>query len=128
MPTRDQFDAAELLRRWRQIVNGNNAAGRDGALLKNYLQRYSGIQILLGMYRYRGKPTISIPQFLSDIDEWLEPNEDYAAIELACELSHMTPPEYYIWQDMQREENAHAVQMGKSAYAKLLTWAEGVLR
>lgn len=127
MPS-EELNATELLRRWRQLVNGNNSAGRDGAMLKNHLQRYSGVQILLGMYQYRGNGTISIPQFLNDIDNWLETDEEIATIELACRMSHTRPTDYYIWRDMQGEETAQAVKQGDEAYQRLLTWANRVIQ
>lgn len=121
------LNAAELLRRWNQIVNGNLASGRDGAMLKSKLQIYSSEQILLGMYQKRGNRTISIPQFLADIDDWLEPDMERATIELACEMSGKTPTDYYIWRDMQGEESAQAVKQGDEAYQRLLTWAYQVI-
>lgn len=127
MPAYEDLNAAELLRRWRQIVNGNNAAGRDGQLLKDYLLRVSPIQVLLGMYQYRGVRTISIPQFLRQDDEWLETDLTLAKIELARCVANKTPPSYYTWMDWKDEDGALASSYTSTALHQLITWADGVL-
>lgn len=127
MPSFEEQTATDLVRRWRQIVNGNNNAGRDGALLKRFLEHTSPIQVLLGMYQYRGQRTISIPQFLAASDEWLEHDITIARIELARCISNTTPPEWYIWMDNKDEENAIADSFTKDAWTKLVAWSDGVL-
>lgn len=127
MPAYEELTATDLLRRWRQLVNGNSASGRDGSLLKNYLVHTSPIQVLLGMYQYRSQRTISIPQFLHESSEWLEPDIAVAKIELARCVSNKTPLSYYVWMDNKEEELATAQEFAKNAWETLVAWSDGVL-
>ena len=102
--------------------------GRDAALIKKALtESYTPAQILYGMYQYQGERTITIPQFLAQQEDWLiEPAAD-AEIELACCISHTTPPEYFLWKELRTEESSYLYQQARDAHKKVQTWAMKVL-
>lgn len=127
MPAYEELNATDLLRRWRQIVNGNSSGGRDGALLKNFLVHTSPVQVLLGMYRFRGQRTVSIHQFLNESEEWLEADLTLAKIELARCVANKTPTAYYVWMDNKDEESAHAQQFTEAAWNDLVAWSDRIL-
>lgn len=127
MPAYEDLNATDLLRRWRQLVNDNSASGRDGALLKNFLLHTSPIQVLLGMYQYRSQRTISIYQFLTQSEDWLEPDIVVAKVELARCVSNKTPACYYTWMDHKDEESAQSQAYAKPALSQIMAWADGVL-
>lgn len=127
MPAYEDLNATDLLRRWRQLVNDNSASGRDGALLKNFLLHTSPIQVLLGMYQYRSQRTISIYQFLTQTENWLESDIAIAKIELARCVANKTPASYYTWMDHKDEESALGQSYAAQAYNQIMAWADGVL-
>lgn len=127
MPAYDDLNATDLLRRWRQLVNDNSSSGRDGALLKNFLLHTSPIQVLLGMYQYRSQRTISVYQFLTQSEDWLEPDIAVAKVELARCVANKTPPSYYVWMDYKEDESVVAKSFTDSSFSTLTAWADGVL-
>ena len=122
-----QANAPDLVKKWRSLVNDNVAMGRDAALIKKALtEGITPAQILYGMYQYETERTITIPQFLAQQEDWLVEADD-AEIELACCISHTTPPEYYIWQDYKNEQNSYAYQQAREAHRKIQLWAARIL-
>lgn len=122
-----QANAPELVKKWRSLVNDNVTMARDAALIKRSLsQGITPAQILYGMYQYETERTITIPQFLTQQEDWLV-DKDEAEIELACCISHTTPPEYYIWQDYKQEQTSYAYQQAKEAHRKIQQWAYKIL-
>lgn len=122
-----QCNAPDLVKKWKSLVNDNVMIGRDSSMLKKQLtEGVTPAQILFGMYQYEGERTITIPQFLAQQEDWLV-EADEAEIELACCISHTTPPEYYIWQDLRNEQTSYAYQQAKDAHRKVLIWANRVL-
>ena len=121
-------NAPDLVKKWRSLVNDSVMMGRDSALIKKQLtEGVTPAQILFGMYQYEGERTITIPQFLSQMDEWLVEPAEEAEIELACCMSKTTPPEYYIWQDYRFEQTSYGYQQARDAKRKVQIWASKVL-
>lgn len=121
-------NAPDLVKKWRTLVNSNVVMGRDAALLKKHLtDGITPAQILYGMYQYEGERTVSIPQFLNQLEDWLLEPPQEAEIELAICISHTTPPEYFIWQDLKNEESSYAYQQARDAHKKLQLWAGRIL-
>lgn len=121
-----QANAPDLVKKWRSLVNDNVMMGRDAALIKKALTELTPAQILFGMYQYETERTITIPQFLAQQDDWAIDKDD-AEIELACCISHTTPPEYYLWQDLRHEQTSYAYQQARDAHRKVQIWANRVL-
>lgn len=123
-----ECNAPDLVKKWRSLVNDNVMMGRDAALIKKALtDGVTPAQILFGMYQYENEKTITIPQFLKQMEEWLlEPAGD-AEIELACCMSHTIPPEYFLWQDYRETENSYGYKQSREAHRKIMQWAQKVL-
>lgn len=122
-----QANAPDMVKYWKKTVNDHVMMGRDSHLLKEALMRYTSAQILLGMHQYNGASTITIPQFLLRHERWLEPDEMWAEIRLAMEISNSTPPEFYIYMDNQEPEDSGSFQIGLAARLKLREWSDRVL-
>lgn len=122
-----ELNAPELLKLWRSIVNKYVTGGRDLKMLKDALGLYTAPQILLGFYRNRNAPTISVPQFLKQYENWLEEDESLAEIELARYVSGFTPPEYWEYRDYEYAETATELAVHIASRLKLRQWADGVL-
>lgn len=123
----DELNAPELVRKWRSVVNDNVTMGRDSHLLKDLLLRYSPIQVLLGMYQYEGNRTVTISQFVRNVDSWIEEDDFVARITLAMKISHLTPPAYYVWMDNVEEEDAVSFKRAEEAAETLRVWSDRVL-
>lgn len=117
-------NAPDLVKKWRSLVNDSVMMGRDAALIKKQLtDGITPAQILYGMYQYEGERTITIPQFLAQVEDWIiEPAAD-AEIELACCISHTTPPEYFLWKELKDEQDSHLYQQAREAHRKVQQWA-----
>ena len=121
------LNAPDLVKKWRSLVNDNVMMGRDSALIKKALtEGLTPAQILYGMYQYETERTITIPQFLAQQEDWLV-DAGNAEIELACCISHTTPPEYYIWQDFKNSDNSYGYQQAREAHRKVQQWAMRIL-
>lgn len=127
MPRISEADGPALLNKWKEIVNQRIATGRDVNVLKNLLNTCSSIQIVLGMYEYRGNDNISVPMFANRKDDWLELDDDIAKIELACCINNVTPAQYYIWQDLKDDQSAAAHHQVIEAWTWLKNWANRYL-
>lgn len=121
-----QANAPDLVKKWKMLVNDNVSIGRDSSLIKRALVELSPAQILYGMYQYETERTISIPQFLTQQEDWVI-DRDEAEIELAICISHTTPPEYFIWMDTRNEQTSYAYQQARDAHRKLQIWSQRVL-
>lgn len=120
--------APDLVKHWRKLVNDNVSMGRDAHMIKLRLEYLSSVQLLAGMYQYVGKKTITIPQFLSQEEEWLVEDEMEAQIELAVYISHTKPPAYWIWQDLKNEPGDYRIyNQAKEAFDELRDWSERIL-
>lgn len=122
-----EFNALDLLKEWKKIVNSNALAGRDGHLFKEFLKQASPIQIVLGMYQHRNEKSLSVPTFLSNSGDWLVADENKALIELAICMIETAPSEYWIWCDYRDEESAYAEEQTKKALGVLLSWARRIV-
>jgi hypothetical protein len=122
-----EYNATDLVKRWKSIVNDNVNIGRDAALLKEALTKYSPVQLLLGMHQCNSITTITIPQYLKMLNDWVELDETWAEIYLALYISDFVPNEYYQWLDYKEEETAHAYQIVKNATIHLQEWSNNVL-
>lgn len=122
-----EYNALDLLKAWRHIVNDKALAGRDGHLLKEFLKQASPIQILVGMYDYRNEKGLSVPAFLNQSDEWLIDDENEALIQCAIRMTDSAPPEYWIWCDYRDEESAYALEESKKALKICLDWAKRIV-
>ena len=121
------LNAPDLVKKWRSLVNDNCMIGRDSALIKKQLtEGVTPAQILFGMYQYEGERTITIPQFLVQQEDWLV-EADEAEIELACCISHTTPPEYFLYKELKNEQESHLYQQARDAHRKVQIWAHKVL-
>lgn len=129
MPTRKslrEYNATDLLKQWRSIVNQHVMVGRDARMLKDSLEIYTPIQLMLGMYNYQGE-NLTVPRFLKQHEEWLEEDEIWAEIKLAVYLTNQPPKDYYIYMDYSSEETSEAFSMTRDAFKNLLEWADKVL-
>jgi len=121
------YNAPDLVKQWKKIVNDNIMIGRDAHLFKEALLKYSPVQILLGMYRCKENKTITIPQFLGQAQSWAENYEVWAEIDLAAHISNFWPNEYYTYLDFQEEESSYAWKKTLEAKKSLREWSDKVL-
>lgn len=122
-----ELNGAELVRRWRALVNGNVSMVRDASIFKRALLTMNSVQILLGMYQFENSRTISIPQFMRQQDAWLELDEAWADVRLAILLSHKTPSDYFLYMDCRDEETTQAYQQAIKARESLQAWADRII-
>lgn len=122
-----ELNAPDLVKQWRKVVNVHVMMGRDAALLKDALVRYTSVQIMLGFYQYEHNATISIPQFIRQNEQWLCVDELEADIELAVLVARKKPEAYYVWQDYKDEDSAYAFGQAVAARQDLKQWADRVL-
>lgn len=128
MKSLKELNSPDLVKQWKKLVNDNISIGRDAHMIKLRLEYMSPIQILYGMYQYIGQRTISIPQFLSQEEDWFVPDEMEAQIELAVAISHTKPPAYWIWHDLKEEPPSYTVfNQSKQAFSELRDWSERVI-
>lgn len=121
------LNAPELVKKFRSIIGGYVNIGRDSKLMKEFLERATPAQILLGIYQYKDSKTITVPMFLRYHEDWLILDETEADIELAVCVSETLPPAYLIWQDFRNEQSAYAVGQSEQALKELLVWVDKVL-
>lgn len=127
MPDYRNLNASDLVRFWKQIVNNKTLVGRDGKFFKDALVYMTPVQILEGMYKYKGQNTITVHQFLVQKDDWLEDDTIWAEIELACSVSGNVPPSYYTYKDLEYEETPDAYHWRRESRKQLINWADEVL-
>lgn len=121
-----EMNATDLVKQWKKLVNDSVMAGRDAHMFKELLLKASPIQIMAGMYWYQNS-TITVPQFVKQVNEWLYDDEFEAELILASDISHTTPPEYYTYFDLKEEETAYAYQQVAVAKVRLQEWVNRVL-
>lgn len=94
--------------------------------MKDLLNKASSVQILLGIYQHNGS-NITIPQFVRQINDWLETDEQWAEILLSVYLAGGAPKEYNTYLDNYDVQSAVAHLRAKAAYEKLREFANEVL-
>lgn len=121
------LNAPDLVKEWKKTVNQNVMMGRDAKMFKEYLEWMTPVQILYGILQYSNTPTISIPQFLRQYEDWYIEDNIEAEIELAVSISHSYPPAYWIWHDCKDEQDYNNFQAASVARDELKEWADRIL-
>ena len=122
-----ELTTPQLLRLWKSLVNDNVMVGRDSHLIKESLIKYTPIQLLLGFYRFKEQRTVTIPQFLKQEDDWLELDEKWAEVELACFIANNTPAWYNVYLENKDSWSADYYMQALEAKKLLDEWAERVI-
>lgn len=119
--------APDLVKKWVEIVNESGNPGRDSHLFANLLLLYTPAQIILGMYQYKKNPTMTVPAFARNPDNWVEDDLEWAEVKLAIHVSGQTPKEYYILEDNKDSVQQQYFQMAIEARKFLEEWAGRIL-
>ena len=128
MPVVSSLTCDQLYLKFQSIVgNANLNRGRDRNMLSKALETLSPVQLMLGMYKYRGRPNMSVPALLRLQDEWVIWDDNIAKIELATFLENTVPTHYYVWKELQEEENADSYAQSIAALTQLKAWANRVV-
>lgn len=122
-----ELNAPDLVKKWKVLVNDHVNMGRDSHLLAELLKICTPVQVLLGMYQFKGQANISIPIFTRNMDEWIEVDEEWAEVELARHISNSTPSDYYIFMDMRDSWDAQSFQTANEHMRATIRWADRVL-
>lgn len=122
-----ELNAPDLVKEWKKVVNDHVNMARDAALIKRKLELMSPVQIMLGMLQYKGARTITIPQFLSQEEDWYLDEEELAEIELARALTGVTTEDYYVFRDLENTFNPKEIITAQEAFKRLKVWAERVI-
>lgn len=128
MPIVSSLTNQQLYQKFQTLVGNQNLnRGRDLSLLSKALETLSAAQILLGMYMYRNRPTMSVPALLHLQDEWVIWEPDIVKIELATFLENTVPTHYYVWKELSDDENATSYAQSTAAFAQLKSWANRIV-
>lgn len=122
-----ELTAPELVKRWKAIVNDHVMVGRDAHMIKELLEIATPVQVLYGIYQYKGVNSITVPQFVKSVTAWLEEDKDWAEVELCRYITNTTPKEYYEYKDLVDEQGAYAFEVCATAKQSLKLWADRIL-
>lgn len=122
-----EYLAPDLLKQWLKIVNPHVMGGRDLKMLKEELVVSTATQILNGFYQYAGNETITIPSFLKQREDWLVEEELWAEVELAMKMSRTVPKEWYLYHDLEGEQDSYSFLQSSEAKTQLIEWSQKVI-